>query len=79
MIELAVDEAHRLNSPYIDTEHLLLGLIREGEGIAAGVLESLGVSLEKVRAQIVEMMGAVECFLANCDTQQRGRSLPLCE
>ncbi len=58
VIELAVDEAHRLNSPSIDTEHLLLGLVREGEGIAAGVLESLGVSLEKVRAQIVEMLGA---------------------
>ena len=60
VIELAVDEAHRLNSPYIDNEHLLLGLVREGEGIAAGVLESLGVSLEKVRAQVVEMLGAVD-------------------
>ena len=50
VIELAVDEARRLNHHYIGTEHLLLGLVREGEGIAAGVLESLGVSLEKVRA-----------------------------
>ena len=47
VIELAVDEARRLNHHYIGTEHLLLGLVREGEGIAAGVLESLGVSLEK--------------------------------
>ena len=44
VIELSVDEARRLNHHYIGTEHLLLGLVREGEGIAAGVLESLGVS-----------------------------------
>jgi len=49
VIELAVDEARRLNHRYIGTEHLLIGLMREGEGVAAGVLESLGVSLEKVR------------------------------
>ncbi len=51
VIELAVDEARRLNHHYIGTEHLLLGLVREGEGIAAGVLESLGVNLERVRAE----------------------------
>ncbi|HEV8634087.1 MAG TPA: Clp protease N-terminal domain-containing protein, partial [Chloroflexota bacterium] len=45
VIELAVDEARRLNHQYIGTEHLLLGLVREGEGIAAGVLVTLGVSL----------------------------------
>ncbi len=56
VIELAVDEARRLNHHYIGTEHLLLGLVREGEGIAAGVLESLGVSLEKVRAQVIEVL-----------------------
>src|SRR5205823_1806598 len=56
VIELAVDEARRLNHHYIGTEHLLLGLVREGEGIAAGVLESLGVSLEKVRAQVIEIL-----------------------
>jgi ATP-dependent Clp protease ATP-binding subunit ClpC len=51
VIELAVDEARRLGHSYIGTEHLLLGLVREGEGIAAGVLESLGVNLERVRAE----------------------------
>ncbi len=51
VIELAVDEARRLNHHYIGTEHLLIGLMREGEGVAAGVLESLGVSLEKIRAE----------------------------
>ncbi len=53
VIELAVDEARRLNHRYIGTEHILLGLVREGEGIAAGVLEALGVSLDKVRAQVM--------------------------
>src|SRR6266702_2402415 len=53
VIELAVDEARRLNHHYIGTEHLLLGLVREGEGIAAGVLESLGVNIEKVRTQTI--------------------------
>ena len=56
VIELAVDEARRLNHNYIGTEHLLLGLLREGEGVAAGVLESLGVSLEKVRAETVRIL-----------------------
>jgi ATP-dependent Clp protease ATP-binding subunit ClpC len=56
VIELAVDEARRLNHHYIGTEHLLLGLVREGEGIAAGVLESLGVSLDKVRAQTIHVL-----------------------
>ena len=56
VLELAVDEGRRLNHHYIGTEHLLLGLVREGEGIAAGVLESLGVNLEKVRAQVVQVL-----------------------
>src|SRR5439155_1046284 len=56
VIELAMDEARRLNNHYIGTEHLLLGLVREGEGIAAGVLESLGVSLEKVRRQVMQVV-----------------------
>ncbi len=51
VVELAVDEARRMNHTYIGTEHLLIGLLREGEGVAAGVLESLGVSLEKVRGE----------------------------
>jgi ATP-dependent Clp protease ATP-binding subunit ClpC len=51
VIELAVDEARRLNHSYIGTEHLLIGLMREGEGVAAGVLESLGVNLDKIRGE----------------------------
>ncbi|MBI3977488.1 MAG: AAA family ATPase, partial [Chloroflexi bacterium] len=56
VIELAVDEARRLNHHYIGTEHLLLGLVREGEGIAAGVLESLGVNLERVRSETIRVL-----------------------
>src|SRR6202163_3372471 len=56
VIELSVDEARRLNHHYIGTEHLLLGLVREGEGIAAGVLESLGVNLERVRAETTRIL-----------------------
>ena len=51
VVELAVDEARRMHHTYIGTEHLLIGLLREGEGVAAGVLESLGVTLDKVRAE----------------------------
>ena len=56
VIELAVDEARRLNHQYIGTEHLLIGLLREGDGVAAGVLESLGVNLEKTRSETTRML-----------------------
>ncbi|MBN2100045.1 MAG: ATP-dependent Clp protease ATP-binding subunit [Dehalococcoidia bacterium] len=56
VIELAVDEARRLNHSYVGTEHLLLGLLREGEGVAGGVLESLGVSLERARAETTRVL-----------------------
>jgi hypothetical protein len=56
VIELSVDESRRLHHHYIGTEHLLLGLIREGEGIAAGVLETLGVNLEQVRSEVVRVL-----------------------
>jgi ATP-dependent Clp protease ATP-binding subunit ClpC len=52
VIELAVDEARLLGHQYIGTEHILLGLLREGEGVAAGVLESLGVSVERVHTEL---------------------------
>ena len=56
VIELAIDEARRLNHHYIGTEHLLLGLVREGEGIGAGVLDSLGITLEKARIQTIQVL-----------------------
>jgi ATP-dependent Clp protease ATP-binding subunit ClpA len=57
VVVLAQEEARLLNHNYIGTEHLLLGLIHEGEGVAAMVLESLGISLEAVRAQVEEIIG----------------------
>jgi ATP-dependent Clp protease ATP-binding subunit ClpA len=54
VIELAVDEARRLRHVEVRSEHLLLGLVREGEGIAAGVLKSLGLNPERVRAAVLE-------------------------
>src|SRR5215467_12110997 len=56
VLELAVDEARRMGHHYIGTEHLLLGLLREGEGIAAGVLESLGLNLQEVRAKTIQVL-----------------------
>ena len=57
VLELSWDEARQLGHNYIGTEHLLLGLIREGEGVAARVLENLGVDLTKVRQHIVRLLG----------------------
>src|SRR5919109_662319 len=57
VLTLAQDEAQRFNHNYIGTEHLLLGLIREGEGVAARVLEAMGADLERVRSQVVYLLG----------------------
>jgi ATP-dependent Clp protease ATP-binding subunit ClpC len=57
VLELSLEEARQLGHNYIGTEHLLLGLIREGEGVAARVLENLSVDLSKVRSQIIRSLG----------------------
>jgi len=57
VVKLAEEEARRLGHNYIGTEHILLGLIREGEGVAAKALESLGISLDAVRQQVEEIIG----------------------
>ncbi len=57
VLELAFDEARQLGHPYIGTEHILLGLIREGEGVAAQVLRNLGADLEQVRRQVLTQLG----------------------
>jgi len=56
VIAYAVEEAKRLNHHYIGTEHLLLGLVRNGEGVATGVLDIMGVSLEQVRTQVMRVL-----------------------
>ncbi|MFZ7732151.1 ATP-dependent protease ATP-binding subunit ClpC [Bacillus velezensis] len=60
VIELSMDEARKLGHSYVGTEHILLGLIREGEGVAARVLNNLGVSLNKARQQVLELLGSNE-------------------
>jgi ATP-dependent Clp protease ATP-binding subunit ClpC len=57
VVVLAQEEARLLNHNYIGTEHILLGLIHEGEGVAARALESMGISLEAVRSQVIEIIG----------------------
>ena len=70
VIELSMDEARKLGHTYVGTEHILLGLIREGEGVAARVLNNLGVSLNKARQQVLQLLGSNEAVSSN----QGGRS-----
>lgn len=67
VIELSMDEARKLGHSYVGTEHILLGLIREGEGVAARVLNNLGVSLNKARQQVLQLLGSSE---SNNNNQQ---------
>jgi ATP-dependent Clp protease ATP-binding subunit ClpA len=60
VIELAIDEARRLGTKSVGTEHMLLGLAREGEGIASGILESLGITMEKVRHAVIQTLGQMK-------------------
>lgn len=60
VVELSQDEARKLGHSYVGTEHILLGLIREGEGVAARVLNNLGVSLNKARQQVLKLLGSNE-------------------
>ena len=76
VIELAVDEARRLNHSYIGTEHLLLGLVREGEGVAAGVLESLGVNLERVRGETTRILAQSQPQQSRAAVGQRQARTP---
>jgi len=80
VLELAVDEARRLHHHYLGTEHLLLGLLREGKGIGARVLESFGLSLQEVRANIIQVLNQkggrylFAPFAANSKTRSRNES-----
>ena len=69
VVELAVDEARRMNHHYIGTEHLLIGLLREGDGVAAGVLNSLQITLDKVRSE-------TERLLTQNENQSQTQSTP---
>ncbi|MBE3554478.1 MAG: ATP-dependent Clp protease ATP-binding subunit ClpC, partial [Thermicanus sp.] len=65
VIELSMDEARKLGHTYVGTEHILLGLIREGEGVAARVLNNLGISLNKARQQVLQLLGSSEMLAGN--------------
>mmetsp|Transcript_33417 Transcript_33417/g.54218 ORF Transcript_33417/g.54218 Transcript_33417/m.54218 type:complete len:946 (-) Transcript_33417:628-3465(-) len=71
VLELSLEEARQLGQNYIGTEHLLLGLIREGEGVAARVLENLGVDLNKVRKEVLRMQG--EAVEVGAGSGERGK------
>jgi len=71
VVELSQDEARKLGHSYVGTEHILLGLIREGEGVAARVLSNLGVSLNKARQQVLQLLGSNE---AQAGRQGRGQA-----
>ncbi len=73
VIELAMDEARNLGHNYIGTEHLLLGLIRENEGVASQVLLNLGLDLNKVRKEIMELLGTAA---TNYDASQPAAAQP---
>jgi ATP-dependent Clp protease ATP-binding subunit ClpC len=75
VLELAIDEARRLGHNFIGTEHLLLGLIREGQGIAAGILESNGLDLELVRQETLRQMQLVAPQGAQHKEGGKGQSL----
>ncbi len=76
VVELAVDEARRMNHTYIGTEHLLIGLLREGEGVAAGVLESLGVTLEKVRTETHRILSNSSSGTSSSQSARTGTRTP---
>lgn len=76
VLELSWDEARQLGHNYISTEHLLLGLIREGEGVAVRVLENLGVELSRVRSSVIRMLGETS---TPASSQQRSKTPTLDE
>ena len=69
VLKLSLEEATQLGNNYIGTEHLLLGLIRVGEGVAARVLENLGIDITKIRRQVIRILGEQEENISNSDEQ----------
>ncbi|WEG12699.1 ATP-dependent protease ATP-binding subunit ClpC [Pullulanibacillus sp. KACC 23026] len=76
VIELSMDEARKIGHSYVGTEHILLGLIREGEGVAARVLNNLGVSLNKARQQVLQLLGSHESASSQQGRGSSGANTP---
>nr|ASK39575.1 Clp protease ATP binding subunit [Rhodochaete parvula] len=76
VLELTLEEARQLGHNYIGTEHLLMGLVREGEGVAARVLENLGVNVSSIRAEVIQMLGenSESTGSSNGGTQTRSKT-----
>ncbi|VAI57616.1 unnamed protein product [Triticum turgidum subsp. durum] len=80
VLELSLEEARQLGHNYIGSEHLLLGLLREGEGVAARVLESLGADPNNIRAQVIRMVGeSTEAVGAGAGGGSSGQKMPTLE
>ncbi|MFH1784497.1 MAG: ATP-dependent Clp protease ATP-binding subunit [bacterium] len=73
VLELSVEEAQSMGHNYVGTEHILLGLIREGEGVAARVLASLGVNLERIKAEIINLLGDAGAAPSQSEDQPKAR------
>nr|YP_009391933.1 Clp protease ATP binding subunit [Acrosorium ciliolatum]ARW60077.1 Clp protease ATP binding subunit [Acrosorium ciliolatum] len=74
VLELSLEEARQLGHNYIGTEHLLMGLVREGEGVAARVLENLAVNVASIRAEVIQMLGDNADVSANGNNSMQARS-----
>nr|QCI05652.1 Clp protease ATP binding subunit [Cryptopleura ramosa] len=74
VLELSLEEARQLGHNYIGTEHLLMGLVREGEGVAARVLENLAVNVASIRAEVIQMLGDNAEVTANGNNSMQARS-----
>nr|YP_009397316.1 Clp protease ATP binding subunit [Thuretia quercifolia]ARW66502.1 Clp protease ATP binding subunit [Thuretia quercifolia] len=74
VLELSLEEARQLGHNYIGTEHLLMGLVREGEGVAARVLENLAVNVASIRAEVIQMLGDNAEVNTNSNNNMQARS-----
>lgn len=80
VLELSLEEARQLGHNYIGTEHLLMGLVREGEGVAARVLENLAVDVSSIRAEVIQMLGEnAEANVSGSNTTQTRSKTPTLE
>jgi len=70
VIEFAIEEARNMNGHYVGTEHLLLGLLREHDGVAAQVLMNLGLKLEEVRQEVLNLLGAGQADQPNPESEE---------
>ncbi len=74
VVELAIEESQNLGHNYVGTEHLMLGLVREGEGIAAQVLSNMGIDLKRARKEVIQLLGGEETGTRNSETQKENAS-----